>query len=56
MAAKDLLLWIVKRVGIAIASLLFVISATYILLRYAPGNPVQVYIGSCLAKAIATYL
>ncbi len=50
MAAKDLLLWIIKRIGIAIVSLLFVISATYILLRYAPGNPVQVYIGSCLAK------
>jgi len=50
MAAKDLVIWIIKRVAIGIGSLILVISATYILLRYAPGNPVQVYIGSCLAR------
>lgn len=47
---RDLITWILKRVGIAIGTLFLVISATYILLRYAPGNPLQVYIGSCLAQ------
>ncbi|WP_069806692.1 ABC transporter permease [Vulcanisaeta thermophila] len=47
---KDVIVWILKRLGIAAGTVFLVISATYILLRYAPGNPLQLYIGSCLSQ------
>jgi peptide/nickel transport system permease protein len=42
--------WLIKRIALAIVTIFIVISATYILLYISPGNPVQLYIGSLLAR------
>lgn len=42
--------WIIKRILLAIITIYVVITATYILLFISPGNPVQIFIGSLLAR------
>lgn len=42
--------WLIKRIALAIVTIFIVISATYILLYISPGNPVQLYIDSLLAR------
>ncbi|BCU68056.1 peptide ABC transporter permease [Sulfolobales archaeon HS-7] len=47
---KPFLWWLFKRVVLGVVTIFVVVSLTYILLYIAPGNPVQLYISSLLAK------
>ncbi|MUM64906.1 ABC transporter permease subunit [Acidianus infernus] len=47
---NDFFKWIIKRILLAIITIYVVITATYILLYISPGNPVQIYIDSLLAR------